>query len=117
MQPQTLGELFSHPTFLTLLLMILLVIGNIMIGVSMLPRDQRRRLYRVHRLVYLLVMCSFTLFLFMSYQNESLDSLTLFAFAYFLVVVPVTRRIHETLHAILASVGLVLLVIVAAFNI
>jgi hypothetical protein len=35
--------------------------------------------------------------------------------AYFLFVVPVARRINVTLHAVLASVGLVLLVGIATF--
>ncbi len=117
MEPQTLGELFGQPDFLILVLAILLVIGNIMIGVSMLPRDKRKRLYRVHRLVYLLVMLSFLVFSILSYQNDNLSYFALFVFVYFLVVVPLTRRVDETLHAILASVGLVLLVGVAAFNI
>ena len=37
MQPQTLGELFGDPGFLALFFSILLVIGNIMVGVGMLP--------------------------------------------------------------------------------
>ena len=37
--------------------------------------------------------------------------------AYFLFVVPVTRRIDITLHAILASVGLVLLVVIATISV
>lgn len=117
MQPQTLGDLFGQPGFLALLLCILLVIGNIMVGVTMLPRDKRKRLYRVHRAVYLLVMFTFVFFMVMSFYNENLDFLAIFAFTYFLLVVPLTRRVDETLHAILASVGLVLLVVVAAFNI
>ncbi len=117
MQPQTLGQLFGQPGFLLLLVSILLVIGNIMVGVTMLPKDKRKRLYWTHRMVYLMVMLSYVVFMILSYREKGLDVLAIIAFVYFLLVVPLTRRVDETLHAILASVGLVMLVIVAAFNI
>ena len=117
MQPVSLGELFSHPSFLTLLLTMLAVIGNIIVGVSMLPKDQRRRLYRVHRLVYALVLTAFAAFLIVTHFLKGNALINYLAFLYFLIVVPITRRIHLTLHAVLASVGLALLVLVAAFNI
>jgi len=117
MQPASLGELFAHPGFLTLLLTILAVIGNIIVGVSMLPRDKRQRLYRVHRMGYIFVLAGFATFLIVTHFLNGNSPVNYFAFLYFLIVVPVTRRIHLTLHAVLASVGLVLLVLVAALNI
>ena len=47
MQATSLGEIFSHPSFLTILTTILIVIANIMIGVSMLPKDSRQKRYKL----------------------------------------------------------------------
>jgi len=117
MQPTSLGDLFGHPVFLTLLCTVLFVIANIMVGVSMLPRDSRRKLYPLHRSVYVLVVISYGTFLAVNHSVSSNSVFHYGVFAYFLIVVPLTRRVHVTLHAVLASVGLVLLGVVAAVSI
>lgn len=117
MQPHTLGELFGDPGFLALFFSILLVIGNIMIGVGMLPGDRRRKFYKAHRLVYFLVMAMFSTYLWMIWQEGRANLIHFMVYGYFLTAIPFTRRIHETLHAVLASVGLVLLVILVVFAI
>ncbi|MCA9484622.1 MAG: hypothetical protein KC553_12890 [Nitrospina sp.] len=117
MQPQTLGELFGDPGFLALFFSILLVIGNIMVGVGMLPGDRRRKFYKAHRLVYFLVMVTFSVYLWLAWREDKANLVHYFVYGYFLTAIPFTRRIHETLHAVLASVGLVLLVVLVAFGI
>lgn len=116
MPPTTLEDLFSSPGFLAIFFTILLTVANIMVGVSILPSDKRARGYRLHRLLFGAVIAGYALFLFHLYQIERTSVLAYLVFAYLLVAVPFTRRINETLHAIIASVGLVLITAIAAFN-
>jgi len=116
MPPTTLEDLFSSPGFLAIFFTILLTIANIMVGVSIFPRDQRAKGYRLHRLLFGAVIVSYTLFLFHLYLIERTSVFAYIVFAYLLFVVPITRRINVTLHAVIASVGLVLITVVAAIN-
>ena len=116
MNPSSLEDLFTHPGFLLIFLAILITIGNIMVGVSILSKDKRKHRYRIHRYVYLLVVAVYGAFLWVA-QSESNNALLNYGvLGYLLFAVPVTRRINETLHAVIASIGLVLLVLVATFN-
>ena len=117
MQFSTLEELFSHPSFISILFAILVVIGNIMIGVSILPKDRRKRGYKFHRWVYLLSVCVYIYFLIANHYLLGDFLLAWFVLLYFLIVIPLSRKLNITLHAIMASVGLVLLILVAAFNV
>jgi hypothetical protein len=117
MQPTSLGEIFSHPSFLTILATILIVIANIMIGVSMLPKDKRKKRYKLHRTVYVAVLVSFGVFLAVTHRLLGNSLFNYFVLAYFLIVIPLSRKWSLSAHAIIASVGLVLLVGVAAFSI
>ena len=117
MQATSLSEIFSHPSFLTILATILIVIANIMIGVSMLPKDIRQKRYKLHRIVYGAVIISFGVFLFVTHQSLGNSIFNYFVLGYFLTVIPLSRKWNVTAHAIIASVGLVLLVGVAAFSI
>ena len=117
MQFSTLTELFSHPSFISILTVILIVIGNIMIGVSILPKDRRKRGYKFHRWVYLLVIVGYSFFLISNHYLLGDFLLAWFVLLYFLIVIPLSRKMNITLHAIMSSVGLVLLILVAAFNV
>ncbi len=117
MQATSLGEIFSHPSFLTILATILIVIANIMIGVSMLPKDKRQKRYKLHRTVYGAVLISLGVFLAVTYRLLGNSLFNYLVVAYFLIVIPLSRKWNVTAHAIIASVGLVLLVGVAAFSI
>jgi len=117
MQATSLGEIFSHPSFLTILASILIVIANIMIGVSMLPKDIRQKRYKLHRAVYGAVLVSLGVFLAVTHQLLGNSLFNYFVMAYFLIIIPLSRKWNVTAHAIIASVGLVLLVGVAAFSI
>lgn len=113
MHPTTLAEVFTHPSFITILATILIVITNIMVGVSMLPSDVRGKRYPMHRYVYLAVLVSFGSFLWVTDRMLENSGFNYLVFLYFITVVPLSRRLNVTLHAVLASVGLVLLVVVA----
>ena len=117
MQATSLGEIFSHPSFLTILAAILIVIANIMIGVSMLPKDIRQKRYKLHRTVYGAVLISLGIFLVVTHRLLGNSLFNYFVMAYFLTVIPLSRKWNVTAHAIISSVGLVLLVGVAAFSI
>ncbi len=117
MQAARLSDIFSHPSFLTILLTILIVIANIMVGVSMLPRDVRRKRYKLHRLIYGSVLISLGGFLFVTHRLMGNSLFNYGVLVYFLTVIPLSRKWNVTAHAILASVGLVLLVGIAAFSI
>jgi hypothetical protein len=117
MQIVTLGGLFLDPRFIFIFLTIILVIINILIGVSMLPKDIRKKRFKVHRYTYYSVLICYCIFLWISYSSLTMGWLQYCILVYFLFVIPVTRRINITLHAVLASVGLVLLVGMASFSV
>jgi len=117
MQATSLGEIFSHPSFLTILATILIVIANIMIGVSMLPKDKRQKRYKLHRIVYGATIIFFAVFLFVTHRLLSNSLFNYFVMAYFLIVIPLSRKWNVTAHAIVSSIGLVLLVGVATFSV
>ena len=107
MQATSLSDIFSHPSFLTILTAILIVIANIMIGVSMLPRDIRKKRYKLHRNVYGATLISLAVFLVVTHRLLGNSLFNYFVVAYFLTVVPLSRKWNVTAHAIIASVGLV----------
>jgi hypothetical protein len=116
MPPTTLEELFSSSGFLAIFFTILLTIANIMVGVSIFPSDQREKGYRLHRLLFAAVIISYALFLFHLLLIERTSIFAYIVFGYLLFIVPITRRLNVTLHAVIASVGLVLITVVAVIN-
>jgi uncharacterized membrane protein len=116
MPPTTLEDLFSSPGFLAIFFALLLTIANIIVGVSILPSDKREKGYRLHRLLFGAVITSYALFLFHLYQIERVSIFAYLVFGYLLLAVPFTRRLNVTLHAVIASIGLVLITVVAAIN-
>ncbi len=117
MQATSLGDIFSHPSFLAILATILIVIANIMIGVSMLPKDVRKKRYTLHRILFGAVLVSLGVFLVVTHRLIGNSPFNYVVLVYFLTAIPLSRKWNVTLHAILASVGLVLLVGIAAFSI
>ena len=116
MQPTTLEGLFSSPSFLTIFFSFLLTILNVMVGVSMLPSDNRKKRYWLHRIVYGAVIVSFALFLIQKHLDQQNSILNFLVFGYLLLAVPITRRINITLHAVISSIGLVLVGLVSFTN-
>ena len=116
MPPTTVEELFSSPGFLAIFFTMLLTIANIMVGVSILPSDQRKKGYILHRILFAAVIASYSFFLFHLYKIERVSFFAYIVFGYLLFVVPITRRLNVTLHAVIASVGLVLITVVAVIN-
>jgi hypothetical protein len=117
MQATSLADIFSHPSFLAILATILIVIANIMIGVSMLPKDIRQKRYKLHRNVYGATLISMGVFLVVTHRLLGNSIFNYFVLVYFLTVIPISRKWNVTAHAIISSVGLVLLVGIAAFSI
>ena len=112
MQSATLGELFSHPGFLCLSLAIFIALVNIVVGINI--RQQQNQYKKLHRSLYYAVMAVYSLFLAINYSNNTW--LEYSVFLYLLAVVPYTRGINVALHAIFSSVGLFLLVLLAALG-
>ena len=117
MQKSTLGDLFLDPSFIVILVVILATTTNILIGVSMLPHDKRKKYFKTHRLIFCFVVLSYGLFLWISHSTNNNDWFKYIVLGYFLLIIPITRRINITFHAILASLGLILLVGVVSFNV
>jgi hypothetical protein len=117
MQKSTLGDLFLDPSFIVILVVILATTTNILIGVSMLPHDKRKKYFKTHRLIFCFVVLSYGLFLWISHSTNNNDWFKYIVLGYFLFIIPITRRINITFHAILASLGLILLVGVVSFNV
>ena len=117
MQATSLGDVFSHPSFLSILATILIVIANIMIGVSMLPKDARKKRYTLHRVLFGATLVSLGAFLFITHRLMGNSPFNYVVLIYFLTAIPLSRKWNVTLHAILSSIGLVLLVGIGAFSI
>ncbi len=114
MQPTTLADLFLNPGFLAIFISILITIGNVMVGVSMLPEDIRRKRYKLHLYVFFIVLvCILCFLIWKHFVDEENLLFNYFVFLYFAVVIPLSRRASVTAHAIIASIGLVLLTVVA----
>ena len=116
MQPNTLEGLFSSPSFLIIFFTFLLMIANVMVGVSMLPSDNRKKRYRLHRMIYLVILATFLLFLAFKQINSQNSILNYVVFVYLLLVVPISKRLNITLHAVISSMGLILVGLVSFTN-
>lgn len=117
MQASTLGEFFSYPNVLVLFLTILACIANVFIGVSILPRDKRKKGYLAHKIGFWVVLALYGVFLFYNHRLLKNNYFDWFVFFYFAVVVQWSRKINVTLHAVIASLGLVMLMIVICFSV
>ena len=116
MPPTTLEDLFSSISFLTIFIVFLLTIVNVVVGVSMLPSDNRKKRYLLHRVLYGAIMLCFILFLFQKHFESTNSIFDYTVFAYFLLIVPFSRRLNVTLHAIISSIALVLIGLVSFIN-
>ena len=117
MPPTTLEGLFASSSFLTIFFAFLLTIINVMVGVSMLPSDNRKQRYLLHRIIYGVVIVSFILFLIQKYFESENSILNYAVFVYLLLIVPLSRRLNVTLHAVISSIALVLIGLVSFINI
>ena len=68
MRATTLAELFGYPSFIFILLTILVMIANILVGVSIIPQDKRKKGYKVHRIIYFIVLIFYGMFLWVTYS-------------------------------------------------
>ena len=59
MQRATLGALFLDPSFIIIFFVILGTVANILIGVSMLPQDKRKKRFKIHRSIFYFVVISY----------------------------------------------------------
>jgi len=82
----------------------------------MLPSDNRRQRYRLHKIIYAAVLASFFLFLVLKYFNSQNSILSYTVFGYILLVVPISKRLNVTLHAVISSIALVLVGLVSFLN-
>ena len=80
----------------------------------MLPKDKRQKGYKIHRAVFWLVVSLYVIFLAVNRNGNSW--LEYFVLIYFIGVVQWSRKINVTLHAVIASVGMVLLASILAFS-
>jgi len=117
MQATTLKGLFLDPSFIIILFVILGTIVNILIGVSILPEFKRKNGFIALLLTFYFVVLSYVMFLWVSHSPTKNEWFEYVVLIYFLLVIPITRRINITFHAILASLGLILLVGVASFSV
>ena len=87
-----------------------------MIGVSMLPSDNREKRYFLHRILYGSVIVSFVMFLIQKYFESENSILDYTVFVYLLLIVPLSKRLNVTLHAVISSIALVLIGLVSFTN-
>ena len=111
MQIVTLGGLFLDPRFIFIFLTIILVIINILIGVSMLPKDIRKRRFKVHRFTYYSIVVCYCIFLWISYSSSITGWLQYCILVYFLLYylsyIVVCIRMHMSVECphLLGCVG------------
>ena len=116
MPPTTLEDLFSSFNFLTIFIAFLLTIVNVMVGVSMLPSDNRKKRYLLHRALYGSIVLVFIFFLVQKHSEGGNSILNYTVFAFLLFIVPLSRRLNVTLHAVISSIALVLIGLVCFIN-
>ena len=116
-QATTLEGLFSDQSFVTIFIVILFTVVNILVGVSIFPQDKRGKGFKIHRILFYLILMTYGLFLWISQSSFKNNWFNYAILAYFMFVIPITRKINITFHAILASLGLILLIGVASFNV
>ena len=87
-----------------------------MIGVSMLPSDNRKKRYKLHRIIYVAILVSFIFFLVLKQIDSQNSILNYVVFGYLLLVIPLSKKLNVTLHAVISSVGLVLVGLVSFTN-
>ena len=115
MHTTTLEDLFLNPGFLSVFFAILITIANVLIGVSILPEDKRRKRYKLHRHVFFTVLICYLFFLGWNHYYHGKNSfINYIVFFYFAAIIPLSRKANVTAHAIVSSVGLVLLTLVGA---
>jgi len=117
MQASTLGEFFAYPNIFTLFLTILVCIGNIFIGVNILQKGKRKKGFLAHKICFWCVIVLYGVFLFYNHKFLGNNFFDWFVLFYFVMVVQWSRKINVTLHAIIASIGLVMLIIVISFSV
>lgn len=113
----TLEGLFSSPAFICIFLAILTCVANVLIGVNIIPKDKRKKGYKLHGWVYGVVMVWYAAFLAYNERLSENAWFEYFVFFYLLTAVPWSKRVNVTLHAVIASTGLVLLVLAATLSI
>ena len=116
MQVTTLGEFFSQSNVIWLFLALLSCVMNVFIGVSILPKDKRQRGYRFHRYVFWIMVLFYIAFLFTNREIVGNSWFEYFVLIYFVGFVQWSRKINITLHAVIASVGMVLLAGIVSFR-
>jgi NhaP-type Na+/H+ or K+/H+ antiporter len=113
----TLEDLFLNPGFLFIFCALLMTVSNVMVGVSMLPADMRKKRYNLHRYVFYSVLICYLCFLGWNHFYQDKNSLLNYlVFVYFALIIPLSRRANVTAHAIIASVGLVLLALAGVLH-
>ena len=90
MPPTTLEDLFSSINFITIFIAFLLTIVNVMVGVSMLPSDNRKKRYLLHRALYGSIILVFILFLVQQHSEGGNSILNYTVFAFLLFIVPLS---------------------------
>ena len=116
MQVATLGEFFSQSNVILLFLTLLTCIVNVFVGVSILPKDKRKRGYKLHRYGFWTLVAFYLMFLWFNWKAVGNTWFEYFVLVYFIGIVQWSRKINVTLHAVIASVGMVLLAGIVSFR-
>tara|TARA_B100000686_G_C16635783_1_gene887201 strand:+ start:800 stop:1072 length:273 start_codon:yes stop_codon:yes gene_type:complete len=86
------------------------------VGVSILPKDRRKRGYNLHRYGFWVLVFFYLLFLWANEKTVGNTWFEYFVLFYFIGIVQWSRQINVTLHAVIASVGMVLLAGIVSFR-
>lgn len=109
MPTASLSDLFSLPAFSCLFLVFLIALANVFVGINVHPQNKRQK--NLHRYLYYAVMAGYIVFLGINYSQSNWVEYAVLL--YLLTAVPWSKGINVAQHAILSSLGLIMLAITA----
>lgn len=109
MPSSSVSEIFFLPAFSCLFLIFIIALINVFVGINIHPQHKRQK--DLHRYLYYAVVAGYLIFLAINYSQSNWIEYAVLL--YLLIIVPWTRGVNATQHAILSSLGLVLLAVMA----
>jgi len=109
MEPGILSKISASPSLVWVMVAIGFHVMNVFLGASMAFMKKTPSLYRMHRLLYFAILLSLAMFLVLNYIHGSNDVWEYLIGAYFITVIPLSKRWDVMIHAFFSIIGLTLL--------
>lgn len=109
MQPEMFAKISVSPSLKWLAVAIAFHIVNVFLGAFMGFRKKTDQLVTIHRLLYFAVLACLAIYLVMNQIHGENSIWEYLVTAYFITIVPVSKRWDVMVHALVTVVGLTLL--------